>query len=176
MGEFVPENLFNLEAFEKVCDAKKFVPTATFDVDLFLKRHNAIIHVADDEDETYPFDVEIGGELEFCGTGGDFQIFKIPFGAQKTDLIFFVGQDNLISKIAVNADVNNPASIESFAGILVVILRNVGLNVEEIQAVNALVQSDSEYVFHWCAETERFIFINAVSDDNFCYFGFFAAV
>ena len=176
MGEFVPENLFNLEAFEKVCDAKKFVPTATFDVDLFLKRHNAIIHVADDEDETYPFDVEIGGELEYCGKDGDFQVLKIPFGAQKNDLIFFVGQDTLISKIVVNGDVNNPASIESFAGILVIILRNVGLNVEEIQSVNALIQNSADYVFHWCEETERFIFVNAGEQDGVCYFGFFAAV
>ena len=176
MGEFVPENLFNLAAFEKVCDAKKFVPTATFDVELFLNRHDAIIHVADDNGETYPFDVELSGELEFCGTDGDFQVFKIHFSAQKNDLIFFVGQDNLISKIAANADVDNPASIESFAGILVIILRNVGLNVEEIQVVNALIQNSADYVFNLCAETERFIFVNAEEKDSVCYFGFFAAV
>lgn len=173
MKKIVPKKLFDLKQFEKVCPARNSVPLATFDVDLFIKRHNVIIHV---DDEEYPFDVEINGQLEYCGKEDDLKIYKIPFGSQKNDLIFAVDKDNFISKIIVNADVNNPASLESFAGILVIILRNVGLNVEEIQAVNSMIQQEADYVFHWCSETERFVFINAMATNDICYFGFSAAV
>ena len=174
MKKIIPEKLFDLTDFEKVvCPAKNIVPLTTFDIDLFLKRHKVIIHIAD---EPYPFDVEITGDLEYCGKENNLRLYKISFGKQKNDLIFLVNSDNFISKILIKADVNNPDAMESFAGILVVILRNVGLSVEEIQAVNAMVQNEEDTVFHWCEETERFVFINAMTKDDNCYFGFFAAV
>ncbi len=173
MKKIIPERIFDLTDFEKVCPAKNIVPLTTFDIDLFLKRHKVIIHIAD---EPYPFDVEITGDLEYCGKEDNLRLYKIPFGKQKNDLIFWVDSDNFITKILIKADVNNPAAMESFAGILVIILRNVGLSVEEIQAVNAMVQNEEDTVFHWCEETERFVFINAMTKDDNCYFGFFAAV
>lgn len=173
MKKIIPEKIFNLAAFKKVCPAKNLVPLTTFDIDLFLKRHDVIIHIAE---EPYPYDVEITGKLEYCGKEDNFRLYKIPFSAQKNELIFAVNNDNIISKIIVKGDSNNPESLKAFAGILVVILRNVGLNVEEIQAVNEMVQNDADYVFHWCEETERFVFINPLFEDEDCYFGFFAAV
>lgn len=176
MEKNILNKLFDLKSFEKVCSAKNPVPLTTFDIDLFIKRHKVIIHVADDDGDTYPYDVEINGELEYCGREDNMRFYKIPFSAQKNDLIFAVNNDNIISKIIVKGDMKNPKSLEAFVGILVVILRNVGLNVEEIQAVNALIQSEADYVFHWCEETERFVFINAIFREEDCYFGFFAAV
>lgn len=173
MKKIIPKNLFDMKQFEKVCPAKKIVPLATFDIDLFIKRHNVIIHI---DDEEYPFDVEFTDKLEYCGKENNFKLYKISLGAQKNELIFAVDKDNFISKIVVNADVNNPASLESFAGSLVVILRNVGLNIEEIKAVNSMVQQEENNIFHWCSETERFVFLNAIVKNGSCYFGFSAAV
>lgn len=174
--KIIPKGLFNLKPFEKVCDAKNIVPLAPFDVDIFIKRHNVIIHVADDEGETYPFDVEFTSELEYCGKEDNCKLYKIYFGAQKAEMIFAVDKDNCIKKIMTSADVNNPDAVDSFSGVLVIILRNAGLNVEEIQAVNAMIQNDEDLVFHWCEESQRFILINARIVGNTIYMGFSAAV
>ena len=174
--KIIPKHLFNLKPFEKVCDAKNPVPLADFNIDLFIKRHNLIIHVADDEGETYPFDVEFTGDLQYCGKEDNCKLYKICFGAAKAEMIFVVDKDNCIEKIVTSADVNNPDAVNSFSGVLVIILRNAGFNVEEIIAVNAMIQNDEDLIFHWCEETQRFIFLNASNVGNTIYMGFSAAV
>lgn len=123
--QIVPLKIFDLSIFEKVCPAKSVVQLANFDVAKFIERQNIIIHI--DEDEPYPFDVEFSGELEYCGKESVFKIYKINFGAQKNEMIFFIDENNFIWSLAINANMNNSKSIESFAGVITVILRNVGI-------------------------------------------------
>ena len=174
--KIISANLFELKHFENVCTAKKLVPVAPFDLELFIKRHNVIIHVADDEGGTYPFDVAFVDKLEYCGKENNCRLYKIHFGAAKNEMLFAVDGDNAISKIVISADVKNPDAVTSFSGILIILLRNVGLNVEEIKAVNAMIQNDEDFVLHWCEETQRYIFVNADVEENTLYAGFFAAV
>ena len=158
MKRFIPKNLFDLSIFEKVCPARQIVHLANFDIEKFIERQNIIIHI--DEDDLYPFDVEFIGGPEFCGVEDDLNVYRITFGEQKNSMLFAVDKNNWLVRIAITADVNNSASIESFSGVITIILRNVGMSVEEIQAVNQLIQDDADFVFHWCEETERFVFIN----------------
>ncbi len=174
--KIIPANLFDLKPYEKVCKAKNPVPVAPFDLELFIKRHNAIIHVADDEGDTYPFDVEFIDKPEYCGKEDDCKLYKIFFGAAKAEMIFAVDKDNCISKIVTSADLNNPDAVNSSGGVLMIILRNAGLNVAEIQAVNAMIQNDEDLIFHWCEETQRYIFVTAFVEENTIHMGFFAAV
>ena len=174
MKKIIPEKLFDLKSFGEVCPAEHFFPLTNFDINLFIKRHNVIIHI--DENDPYPFDVEFNGDLEYCGKERNFKLYKINFGKQQNKLIFLVNQKNVISRIVTVVDVTNPAAVESFAGIITVILRNVGLSVSEIQAVNSMVKNDEDKIFHWCAETERFVLINTYSEENICHMGFFAAI
>ncbi|MBQ9487134.1 MAG: hypothetical protein IJU91_04935 [Selenomonadaceae bacterium] len=174
--KIIPANLFDLKPFEKVCDAKNPVPVAPFDLDIFIKRHNDIIQITDDEGHKYPFDVEFTDKLEYCGREDNCRLYKIFFGAAKAKIILAVDKDNFISKIVTSADVKNPDAVNSFSGILIIILRNVGLNVPEIQAVNAMIQNDADLIFHWCEETQRFIFVTALTSENNIYMGFSAAV
>lgn len=174
--KILPEKLFDITPFEKVCTAKNPVPVAPFDLELFIKRHNAIIHVADDEGDTYPFDVEFNDKVEYCGREDDCRLYKIFLGEAKAEMIFAVDKDTCISKIVTSADMNNPDAVNSSGGVLVIILRNAGLNVSEIQAVNAMIQNDEDLIFHWCEETQRYIFVTAFVEENTIHMGFFAAV
>ena len=171
---FIPQNLFDLSIFEKVCPARQVVHLANFDIAKFIERQNIIIHI--DEDEPYPFDVEFSGDLEYCGVEDDLGVYRITFGEQKNSMLFAVDNNNWLVRIAITADVNNSASIESFSGVITVILRNVGMSVEEIQAVNKMIQNDDDFIFHWCEEAGRFMFISADNDGDTLYMGFFAAV
>ena len=174
LKKFIPDNLIDLSIFEKVCPAKKIVQLANLDVENFIERHNIIIHI--DENEPYPFDVEFNGEVEYCGVEDNFKVYRIYFGVQKNEMFFAIDENNFISRLVINADLNNQASIESFSGIITIILRNVGMSVPEIQAVNQMIQNDEDYVFHWCEEAGRFIFLNVVPLENILYMGFFAAI
>lgn len=174
MKRFIPKDLFNLSMFEKVCPARQVVHLANFDIAKFIERQNIIIHI--DEDDPYPFDVEFSGELEYCGVEDDLGVYRITFGVPKNSMLFAVDNNNWIVRIAITSDVNDPASIESSAGVITVILRNVGMSVEEIQAVNKMIQADDDFIFHWCEEAGRFMFLNAVSEGDTLYMGFFAAI
>ena len=168
------EKIFDLSIFEKVCPAKRIVQLVNLDVATFIERHNIIIHI--DENEPYPFDVEFNGEPEFLGNEDNFSLYRIYFGAQKNEMIFAIDENNFISRITISADGNNSASVESFAGIITVILRNVGMSVAEIQAVNQMIQNDAENISQWCEEAGRFMFLNFDTEENNLYAGFFAAI
>ena len=172
--KFFPEGLIDLKPFKKICPARKIVPLTTFNLDMFIKRHNAIIHV--DENNPYPANVEFVGAPEFCGEEDNCKLYKIFVGNAKVTMIVAVDSDDLISKIAVYPNVNDKDAAEIFGGILVLILRNADLDAPEIQAVNKMIQNDEDLIFHWCPATKRFIFLNFIERDNIIYAGFFAAV
>lgn len=173
MKKIIPEKLFDLTKYEKVCPIKNFVPLMTFDIELFIKRHDVILNF---EEEEFPFDVKFTGELEYCGKEDNLRLYKIPFGKNKNDLIFLVDSDNLISKIALKVNVSTSESALSLAGMTILILRNSELNLEEFQEMIKLIKDDENIIFHWSSKTERFIFLDRfVDENNFCI-GFFAAV
>ena len=174
MKKFFPKNLFDLSLFEKVCPARQIVHLANFDVEKFVERQNIIINI--DENEPYPFDVKFSDAPKYCGVEDDLNIYEITFGTQKNSMLIAVDANNWIVRISISADMNNPASVESFAGVITIILRNVGMNVEEIQAVNQMIQNDDNIVFHWCEEAGRFMFLNSVTEGDTLYIGFFAAI
>ncbi len=174
MKKFFPENLFDLSAFEKICPARQIVHLANFDVEKFIERQNIIIHI--DENEPYPFDVEFNDAPKYCGVEDDLNIYRITFGAQKNPMLIAVDANNWIVRISISADMSNPAAVESFAGVITIILRNIGMNVEEIQIVNQMIQNDDDLIFHWCEEAGRFMFLNSVTEENTLHIGFFAAI
>lgn len=176
MKRFIPKELFNLSMFEKVCPARQIVHLANFDVEKFIERQNIILNIIAEEDEPYPFDVEFTGEPKYCGVEDDLIVYRMTFGEQKNPMLISVDSNNWIVRITTTADLNNPNSIESFSGIITLILRNVGMSVEEIQAVNQMIQNDDDLVFHWCEEAGRFMFLNAFSEGDTLYMGFFAAI
>ena len=174
MKKFFPNKLFDLTIFEKVCPARQIVHLANFDIEKFIERQNIIIHI--DENEPYPFDVEFSDSPKYCGVEDDLIVYRITFGAQKNPMLVAVDANNWIVRISISADINNPASVESFSGIITIILRNIGMSVKEIQAVNQMIQNDDDLIFHWCEEAGRFVFLNAESEGDTLYIGFFAAI
>lgn len=46
----------------------------------------------------------------------------------------------------------------------------------EIQDVNQMIQNEEDFIFHWCEEAGRFMFLNAGNEEDILYMGFSAAI